>query len=103
MAALLVVTATAAIAQPQAPAANEPQDDWKVAIYPIFVWVPLGIDIDVEVPPFEGGAAVGPARSSIAASMVRSWEGFPPRRVFSGSTVMVCGRRSVEIARSGRF
>src|SRR5687768_7398010 len=48
-AALLLLTATTAIAQ-----APE-QDDWKVAIYPIFVWVPLGIDIDVEVPPFEGG------------------------------------------------
>ena len=54
-AALLVLTATAAIAQPQAPAAVNQQDDWKVAIYPIFAWVPLGIDIDVEVPPFEGG------------------------------------------------
>ena len=58
-AALLVLTATAAIAQPQAPAAINQQDDWKVAIYPIFVWVPLGIDIDVEVPPFEGGGDGG--------------------------------------------
>ena len=26
-------------------------DDWRVAIYPVLGWVPLGIGIDVEVPP----------------------------------------------------
>jgi hypothetical protein len=30
------------------------QNGWDVAVYPIFVWVPLGIEIDVDVPPFNG-------------------------------------------------
>jgi hypothetical protein len=30
------------------------QDGWNVALYPVLVWVPLDIGIDVEVPPFEG-------------------------------------------------
>jgi hypothetical protein len=40
------------------PAAAQ-SDDWKISIYPAFVWVPLGIDIDVDLPPFEGGGAGG--------------------------------------------
>ena len=31
-------------------------DDWRVAVYPVLAWVPLGIGIDVEVPPFDGGS-----------------------------------------------
>lgn len=31
------------------------QDGWNVAIYPVLAWVPLGIDIDIDVPPFDGG------------------------------------------------
>jgi len=31
------------------------QDGWNVAVYPVLVWIPLGIGIDVDVPPFEGG------------------------------------------------
>jgi hypothetical protein len=30
-------------------------DEWRVAIYPVLGWVPLGIGVDVAVPPFEGG------------------------------------------------
>jgi hypothetical protein len=30
------------------------QDGWDVAVYPVLAWVPLGISIDVEIPPFEG-------------------------------------------------
>jgi hypothetical protein len=36
------------------------QDGWNVAVYPVLAWVPLGIGIAVEVPPFEtdaGGTA----------------------------------------------
>jgi hypothetical protein len=35
------------------------QDGWDVAVYPILAWVPLGIGIGVEIPPFEtdGGGA----------------------------------------------
>lgn len=32
-------------------------DDWNVGIYPVFVWIPSGIDIDVELPPDSGGNA----------------------------------------------
>ena len=55
-AAFLGLTAAAAIAQTQPSARPSTTDDWKVSIYPIFAWVPLGIDIDVDVPPFEGGS-----------------------------------------------
>ena len=32
-------------------------DGWNVAIYPVLLWVPSGIDIDVELPPDGGGDA----------------------------------------------
>jgi hypothetical protein len=51
-----VGTTVAARAQSVAPA----QDGWNVAVYPVLAWVPLGIGINVEIPPFEtdgGGAA----------------------------------------------
>jgi len=35
------------------------QDGWKVAVYPVLGWVPLGIDINVQVPPGEGGGPSG--------------------------------------------
>jgi hypothetical protein len=35
-------------------------DDWKISIYPVFAWVPIGIDIDVNVPPVSGGGGSGP-------------------------------------------
>jgi hypothetical protein len=31
--------------------------DWNVGIYPVFVWIPSGIDLDVELPPDSGGNA----------------------------------------------
>ena len=43
-AASVVLTANVAAAQ-----------NWDVSVYPVLVWVPLGIDINVDVPPFEGG------------------------------------------------
>ena len=57
-AAFLGLTAAAAIAQTQPSARPPTMDDWKVSIYPIFVWVPLGIDIDVDVPPSKVVAGV---------------------------------------------
>jgi hypothetical protein len=49
-----------ALAQPvsQVPAAP---DGWDVAVYPVFAWIPLGIGIDVEIPPFgtDGGGEGG--------------------------------------------
>jgi hypothetical protein len=35
------------------------QDGWKVAVYPVLAWVPLGIDINVSVPPVDGGGQGG--------------------------------------------
>jgi hypothetical protein len=31
-------------------------DEWRVAVYPVLGWVPLGIGIDVDVPPSDGNA-----------------------------------------------
>jgi hypothetical protein len=45
----------AAHAQSVAPDART-QEGWKVTVYPVLVWVPLGIDIDVDVPPIDGDA-----------------------------------------------
>lgn len=50
--ALLVVTAGGAGAQ-----SASSESDWNVGLYPVFVWIPLGIDIDVGLPPDEGGDA----------------------------------------------
>ena len=58
-AALLVLTATAAIAQPQAPATPTTEDDWKVGIYPIFAWVPLASTSMWKCRPLEGGGGGG--------------------------------------------
>jgi hypothetical protein len=30
-------------------------DGWDVTVYPVLVWVPLGINIDVDIPPVNGG------------------------------------------------
>jgi hypothetical protein len=56
---VVLATAGAVRAQAQAPAGGSRQDDWKVAVYPVFAWVPLGIGIDVEVPPIDGGGGGG--------------------------------------------
>jgi hypothetical protein len=32
-------------------------DGWNVGIYPVFIWIPSGIDIDIELPPDSGGNA----------------------------------------------
>jgi hypothetical protein len=45
--AALALTANVAVAQ---------GSGWDVAVYPILVWVPLGIDINVDVPPHDGGS-----------------------------------------------
>jgi len=40
-------------------AAQGTGDGWDVAVYPVLLWVPLGIGIDVDIPPFggDGGGA----------------------------------------------
>jgi hypothetical protein len=32
---------------------------WDVAVYPVLGWVPFGIDLNVNVPPFDGGNGTG--------------------------------------------
>src|SRR5687767_9617045 len=54
---LIVPVAAQAQSAGQAPA---PQGGWDVAVYPIFAWVPLGIGIEADIPPFEGdGGGIG--------------------------------------------
>lgn len=38
-----------------APAASAQGGGWDISLYPIFVWVPTTIDIDVNLPPINGG------------------------------------------------
>ena len=52
--AVAAMTLTANVAAAQG-------NGWDVAVYPILVWVPLGIDINVDVPPHDGGAGSGGA------------------------------------------
>lgn len=61
------LTQAAANAQAQAPASAQAQattssssdGGWKVTLYPVLVWVPMGIDINVNVPPIDGGGGGG--------------------------------------------
>ena len=50
---ILLMSAMPALAQAQ-------DDDWKISIYPVLVWVPISIGIDVNVPPVSGGGGTGP-------------------------------------------
>lgn len=58
----LVAFLTLAAAQPSAAqsSAQAQNEGWKVAVYPILAWVPLGIGIDVNVPPDTGDGGTGP-------------------------------------------
>jgi hypothetical protein len=42
------------------PAAAQGPDNWKIAVYPAFAWIPISIGIDVNVPPVSGGGGSGP-------------------------------------------
>jgi hypothetical protein len=35
--------------------AQTPAEGWNVGVYPVFVWIPSGIEIDVQLPPDGGG------------------------------------------------
>ena len=55
--AALMVAAVGGSASAQAPAnptTTAATDGWQINAYPILVWVPLGINIDVDLPPIEG-------------------------------------------------
>ena len=52
----LLFVAVFAVAAALPAAAQSSQDDgWKVAIYPVMAWVPLGIAININIPPIDGG------------------------------------------------
>jgi len=51
-AGILAMTAAATSAQ-----STSGDGGWNVGIYPVFLWVPSGVDIDVELPPDSGGNA----------------------------------------------
>jgi hypothetical protein len=51
---ILLASAMPALAQDQG------DDDWKIAIYPVYGWLPLSISMDVNVPPISGGGGSGP-------------------------------------------
>lgn len=57
--AIAVATAGAASAQTQTTTSTGSDRGLKVTVYPILAWVPLGIAIDVTVPPIEGGGGGG--------------------------------------------
>ena len=52
---LCALLATAGSARAQ----TTSDDGWNVGIYPVFGWIPLGIDIKVDVPPFDDGDGGG--------------------------------------------
>jgi hypothetical protein len=85
-------------ALPQTAAAQDRQEGWNVAVYPILAWVPLSIGIDVDIPPSGGdgggsgaivdsrfdGAFLGGASASNGAWRIEAdgiWAGFGGDRV----------------------
>lgn len=54
--ALALLIAPSGAASAQTPANTQPSGEgWNVGVYPVLVWVPSGIDINVALPPSEGG------------------------------------------------
>jgi hypothetical protein len=49
----VVVLSRAAGAQTGTPAPSA-DNDWRITAYPVLAWVPLSIDVDVNIPPFGG-------------------------------------------------
>lgn len=63
--AAAMVTLLSSTAWAQTSAGAPASEGWRINVYPILVWVPVGIAIDVELPPVEGGGG-----SSDRASIV---------------------------------
>ena len=60
------MTALAALCMFGSAALAAAQDGWKVAVYPVLGWLPLGIEMNVQVPPSR--VAVALSRRSAATS-----------------------------------
>jgi hypothetical protein len=56
---LYALAPTGAAAQSSTSTGAGADDGWRVAIYPILVWVPSGIDINVSLPPGNGDSGFG--------------------------------------------
>ena len=54
LAAVCITTLLTAAMPKDAEGAQAAQQGWDIAVYPILVWVPLDIGVDVEIPPFFG-------------------------------------------------
>src|SRR4029453_12166982 len=52
--AVVLIAALSQTVRAQSAAPAPQSHDWEVAVYPILAWVPLGIDIGVDVPPSDG-------------------------------------------------
>ena len=53
---LAVLMGASAAVSAQTPASTQkPGGGWNVGVYPVLVWVPTGIDIEMTLPPSEGG------------------------------------------------
>jgi len=54
---VLAVVCVLNLAQPARAqnAASGSDADWHVAVYPVLAWVPIGIAVDVNIPPIDGG------------------------------------------------
>ena len=97
--ALCVVIVQIAALPQRAAGAPAPQEGWDVAVYPILAWVPLGIGIDVDIPPFEGD--VGGAGDIVDSRFDGAFLGGGPRpTVPGGSRATPSGPASEETASS---
>jgi hypothetical protein len=56
---LLLILSVVLAGAGSARAQTTSNDDWNVGIYPVFAWIPLDIDIKVDVPPFDNGEGGG--------------------------------------------
>jgi hypothetical protein len=50
-----IVTVALSFAAAGGASAQTTADGWNVGVYPVFAWIPSGIDIEVELPPDGGG------------------------------------------------
>jgi hypothetical protein len=51
----LLVAAPATVGAQTSTDAPPPSQGWNVGVYPVLAWVPTGIEIDLDLPPAEGG------------------------------------------------